>query len=130
MVSKKPNDTKSKASESLIKQVDVELVIPPGQQITYSNFATVQNDTNDGNMQIAFFQVQQPFVIGSPEQKAKTFAKIDTVSAVCTHRIVVSPTIASGLANALIEQLGKLKGFQELKAEMSSASRDSRDSHG
>lgn len=130
MVNKKPNDTKSKASEGLIKQVDVELVVPPGQPISYANFATVQHDSNDGNMQIGFFQVQQPFVIGSPEQKEKAFAKIDTVSAVCTHRIVISPTIAAGLANAIADQLEKSKRFQALKAEMSPASQHSRDSHG
>jgi len=112
---KQNGNGKELSLKPLIKQVDLDFVFPSGQQIAYSNFATAQHDTNDGNLHLTFFQIQQPVVLGTHDEKLQKMDDIKSVPAVCIHKIAISQATAAGLIRAIGEQLAKATIYQTMK---------------
>jgi hypothetical protein len=98
---KTPKRATKQPLESKYKAVPIKHVFPEGLRSAFSNHITVQH-SNEGEFAISFFDVQQPLVLGDPENQSKQWAEIEAAEATCIARIVISATRMPRLIGALI----------------------------
>jgi hypothetical protein len=93
--------TAKKSEDSRLKAVPIKHVFPEGQRSLFSNHITVQH-SNEGEFTISFFEVTQPLVLGNPDEVDKQWAGIESATATCLARVVVSAARMPRLIGALI----------------------------
>lgn len=97
-----PNEKNVEFDESTGKLVRLEHVVSPGVQTQFANHAVVQH-TRDGDFYISFFEAVPPLIVGDPGEVDEQFKQIESISANCITRIVVSANQMPKLIGALIK---------------------------
>jgi hypothetical protein len=77
----------------------IEWKIPPDLVTRPSTNIIVQHTEHE--FTISFFEVQQPFLLGTREQNRATLEKLGSVPMICVARLVVSASRMRGFVKAL-----------------------------
>ena len=72
---------------------------PEGLQSKYVNNVLVQPGQYE--LVISFFEVQQPILVGQPEENKRMLEELGSIRAECVSKIIVSPEIIPTLISAL-----------------------------
>ncbi|MBN1580541.1 MAG: DUF3467 domain-containing protein [Anaerolineae bacterium] len=92
------------------KPVKVHWEIPPDTVAQYVNNFVVQH--SDDTFFLSFWQIQQPIILGTPEERKEQVDKIDSTNARFVTQIAMSPAQMAQLVKGLQENLEKyLKAF-------------------
>ena|SRR5436309_3178669 len=75
----------------------------------------------DGLFSLAFFEVWQPEIVGTPEERAKTLNEIKTAEVRCVARIVVTPNKLREILRAINENINSV---EQLKQQEKSESQE------
>lgn len=77
------------AQTSEAKQIPIEFVIPDGIVSRYATNMVVQHTEHE--FIISFFEAENPFLLGSDEEKRAGLERIEKIRSICVGRIVVAP---------------------------------------
>ncbi len=84
---------------------------PEGLQSRYANNVLVQ--AGKFELVIAFFEVQIPLLLGSPEENKVKLKEMGSVQAECVSKIIVSPEVVPALISALQTELEKYQSQKQ-----------------
>ncbi len=79
--------------------VPLEWYLPETTPVIYANHLHVQHTEHE--ITLSFFVVDQPFLVGSDEDKRAQIEKIEKVRVRCLTQVVVSPSRAQAMIEAL-----------------------------
>jgi hypothetical protein len=77
----------------------------PGDTVSskFSNHVVVQNEGSE--VYISFFEIQPPMLTGTEETRRKKIQELDSVTARCVTRVIITTARLPSLINVLTEQL-------------------------
>jgi hypothetical protein len=70
----------------------IRCIVPPGVLNHFSNYAMVQFDGEQGIFTLSFYEIQNPPLMGTIEEKRATLEAITSIPAVCMARIILTPS--------------------------------------
>jgi hypothetical protein len=85
------------------RALPIEWQFPPNLVSHYATNLVVQRTEQE--FVISFFELRQPILLGSTEEKESALASVNSVPAVCVARIIVSSTRMPEFVRVLQDQL-------------------------
>ncbi len=89
----------SDQEQSQVIPLRIDWQFPEGLQSKYVNNVLVQPGQYE--LVISFFEVQQPILVGQPEENKRMLEELGSIRAECVSKIIVSPEIIPILVTAL-----------------------------
>jgi len=89
----------SDQEQSQVIPLRIDWQFPEGLQSKYVNNVLVQPGKYE--LVISFFEVQQPILVGQPEENKRMLEELGSIRAECVSKIIVSPEIIPILVTAL-----------------------------
>ena len=94
--------------------IPVEFRVPSGLTGQYATNIVVQHTEHE--FIISFFQVDNPFLLGSPEENRSRLAELGRIPAYCVGRVIVAADRMPGFVRIMEQNLEK---YRAKKAEQS-----------
>lgn len=96
-------------------QIPIEWHIPEDLKSHYVTNLVVQH--TDQEFIISFFEIEQPIVLGSPEEVKSKFKEIGKLRANCIARIIVTPKRMQDFINAMQTNFDRFPSTKKEKEE-------------
>lgn len=90
-------------------EITQRYIYPADHQPVFANQFVVQQNAA-GEVRLSFFDVREPVIIGSTEERVRKFKEIGHVDAVCVAEVVVTKARMAQILAALLENLSKMPG--------------------